>query len=116
MKPVHGEFLIMRPLVSKTIPDIGPATHNVLGLQGAGGLFQRFPLGFVEAGSDEADSHGANQAFAEGMGYRHARDGLHRVDSQNSQIRFPLVEPKHRVMIGALPLCCLFGTFLIVQK
>ncbi len=48
-EPVHGEFLIMRPLVSETIPDNVPATQNALGLPVAVGLFQRLPLGFVEA-------------------------------------------------------------------
>ena len=47
----------MRPLVSETIPDNVPATQNALGLQVAVGLFQRLPLGFGEAGSDEAESH-----------------------------------------------------------
>ena len=36
------------------------------------------------------------------MGYRHAGNGFHLGDSQDSQIRLPLVEPKHRVMIGAV--------------
>ncbi len=54
---MHGEFLIMRPLVSETIPDNVPATQNAVGLPVAVGLFQRLPLGFVEAGSDEAESH-----------------------------------------------------------
>ena len=47
----------MRPLVSETIPDNVPATQNALGLPVAVGLFQRLPLGFVDAGSDEAESH-----------------------------------------------------------
>jgi hypothetical protein len=44
---------------------------------------------------------GANQSFDEGVGHRHAGTGLNFVDSQNSQIRLPLVEPKHGIMIGA---------------
>ena len=47
---------------------------------------------------------GANQSFDEGVGHRHAGKGFNLVDSQNSQIRLPLVEPKHGVMIGAEPL------------
>ena len=56
-KPVHGEFLIMRLLVSETIPDNVSATQNALGLPVAVGLFQRLPLGFVNSGSDESESH-----------------------------------------------------------
>ena len=55
--PVDGEFLIMRPLVSETIPDNVTATQNALGLPVAVGLFQRLPLGFVDAGSDGSESH-----------------------------------------------------------
>jgi len=54
---VNGEFLIIRPLVSETIPDNVTATHNALGLQVAAGLFQRLPLGFIDADSDEPESH-----------------------------------------------------------
>ena len=54
---MNGEFLIMRPLVSETIPDNVTATHNALGLQVAVGLFQRLPLGFIDADSDEPESH-----------------------------------------------------------
>ena len=45
---VHGEFLIMRLLVSETIPDNVLATQNALSLPVALGLFQRLPLGFVD--------------------------------------------------------------------
>ncbi len=54
---MHGEFLIMRPLVSETTFDNVIATQNALGLQVAVGLFQRLPLGVVDSGSDEAESH-----------------------------------------------------------
>jgi len=47
--PVHGEFLIMRPLVSETIPDNVTATQNALGLPVVVGFFQRLALGFVDA-------------------------------------------------------------------
>jgi len=47
----------MRLLVSETIPDNVTATHNALGLQMAVGLFQRLPLGFIDANSDEPESH-----------------------------------------------------------
>ncbi len=57
LAPVHGEFLIMRLLVSETIPDNVIATQNALGLQVAVGLFQPLPLGVVDSGSDESESH-----------------------------------------------------------
>ena len=47
----------MRPLVFDTISDNVPATQNALGLPVAVGFFQRLPLGFVDAGSDEVESH-----------------------------------------------------------
>jgi hypothetical protein len=47
----------MRPLECKTIPDNVIATQNALGLQVVVGLFQRLPLGVVDSGSDEAESH-----------------------------------------------------------
>ncbi len=50
---MHGEFLIMRQLVSETIPDNVPATQNALGLPVAVGLFQSLPLGFVDSGSED---------------------------------------------------------------
>jgi hypothetical protein len=56
-EPVHGEFLIMRPLVSEIIPDNVPAKQNALGLPVAVGLCQPLPLGCVNSGFDEADSH-----------------------------------------------------------
>ena len=54
---MHGEFLIMPLLASETIPDNVIATQNALGLQVVVGLFQPLPLGFVDSGSDEAESH-----------------------------------------------------------
>ncbi len=41
--PVDGEFLIMRPLVCKTIPDNVPAIQNGSGLPVAVDLFQPVP-------------------------------------------------------------------------
>ena len=37
---------------------------------------------------------GANQSFDEGVGHRHARKSVNLVDSQDSQIRLPLVDPE----------------------
>ena len=56
-RPVHGEFLIMPLLVSETIHDNVTATQNALGLQVAVGLFQPFPLGFGNSGSDESENY-----------------------------------------------------------
>jgi len=56
-KGVHGEFLIMRPLGCKTIPDNVPATQNALGLPVAVGLFQPLPRGVVDSGSGGSDWH-----------------------------------------------------------
>ena len=44
---------------------------------------------------------GANQSFDEGVGDGDKGNRFDLVDSQNSQIRLPLVEPKHGIMIGA---------------
>ena len=53
----YGEFLIMRPLECKTIPDNVIATQNALGLRVAVGLFQPFPLEFGNSGSDESENY-----------------------------------------------------------
>ncbi len=54
---VHGEFLIMRPLVSETIPDNVTATQNALGQQVAVGLSPPLPQGFGDPGSDGSGTH-----------------------------------------------------------
>ena len=52
LDPVHGEFLIMRLLVSETIPDIVSATYIGSGLPVTVGLSQLLSRGFVDPGSD----------------------------------------------------------------
>ncbi len=54
---MHGEFLIMRPLGCKTIPDHVPATQNALGLLVPVGFSQPLPRGFVDSGSGGSESH-----------------------------------------------------------
>ena len=55
---VSGEFIIMRPLRCKSIPDNVTATQNSFGLQVAVDLFQPLPLGFVHSGSDGYERRG----------------------------------------------------------
>jgi hypothetical protein len=55
--PVHGEFLIMRLLVSEIIPDNVTATQNVLGLPMAVDPSPPLPREFADSSSDGSDCH-----------------------------------------------------------